>query len=88
MARRGENIYKRKDGRWEGRSLKQNGKYHYFYAKTYREVKEKMKDFKEDSLDHIGKITPKKELAPEQFLTWLNGEVSARVKPSTYESYY
>ena len=22
MARRGENIYKRKDGRWEGRSIK------------------------------------------------------------------
>ncbi|MFR3729401.1 tyrosine-type recombinase/integrase [Lacrimispora sp.] len=88
MARRGENIYKRKDGRWEGRSLKQDGKYHYFYAKTYREVKEKMKEYKEDSLENITKSAVDKELASDQFITWLNGEVFARVKPSTYESYY
>lgn len=85
MARRGENIYKRKDGRWEGRSLNKNGKYHYFYARTYREVKEKMKDFKEDN---ISKTSVKSNNATELFLSWLTGEVSMRVKPSTYESYY
>lgn len=47
MSRRGENIYKRKDGRWEGRffdSYDQFGKpkYRSVYAKTYSEVKEKM----------------------------------------------
>ena len=47
MARRGENIYKRKDGRWEARAIKgynEQGKavYAYFYGKTYREAKEKM----------------------------------------------
>ncbi|XOQ44477.1 MAG: MORN repeat protein [Clostridium sp.] len=41
MPRRGENIYKRKDGRWEGRVLNYDGKYKYVYAKTYKEVKEK-----------------------------------------------
>ena len=46
MARRGENIYKRKDGRWEGRYIKSrtcSGKiiYGYVYAKTYRETKKK-----------------------------------------------
>ena len=46
MARRGENIRKRKDGRWEGRiklSKTSDGKiiYKYIYAKTYTEVKEK-----------------------------------------------
>ena len=46
MARRGENIYKRKDGRWEGRYIKGKdsaGKatYGYVYSKTYNEVKEK-----------------------------------------------
>ena len=85
MARRGENIYKRKDGRWEGRSLNKSGKYHYFYAKTYKEVKEKMKDFKEDK-EKVKSI--KYNNASEQFLTWLTGDVSSRVKPSTYESYY
>lgn len=46
MPRRGENIYKRKDGRWEGRYIKQHiggkAKYGYIYAKTYKELKEKM----------------------------------------------
>lgn len=44
MARRGENIYKRKDGRWEGRfknGLKANGKTKYssVYGKSYNEVR-------------------------------------------------
>ena len=46
MPRRGENIYKRKDGRWEARYMKShvNGKAQYssVYAKTYKEVKEKL----------------------------------------------
>lgn len=46
MSRKGENIYKRKDGRWEGRYAKGylNGKikYGYIYGKTYKEVKEKI----------------------------------------------
>ena len=46
MSRKGENIRKRKDGRWEGRikATVSNGKTKYksFYGKTYREVKEKM----------------------------------------------
>ena len=42
--RRGENIYKRKDGRWEGRykkGYKANGKikYGYIYGKTFTEVR-------------------------------------------------
>ena len=43
MPRRGENIYKRKDGRWEGRYMKEHSgsktKYGYVYGKTYAEVK-------------------------------------------------
>lgn len=46
MPRRGENIYKRKDGRWEARYIKgyinKKTKYGYVYAKTYKEVKEKL----------------------------------------------
>lgn len=49
MPRKGENIYKRKDGRWEGRYIKgyhPTGKtiYGYVYAYTYREVKGKLSD--------------------------------------------
>lgn len=47
MSRKGENIYKRKDGRWEGRYLKQtpDGKSHYgyVYAPTYREAKQRLR---------------------------------------------
>ena len=47
MAKRGDNIRKRKDGRWEGRYKKGRsgeGKIIYgsVYGKTYKEVKEKM----------------------------------------------
>lgn len=55
MAKRGENIYKRKDGRWEGR-LKttvmpgERRKYRSVYGKTYREVKEKMNIAKQTQL--------------------------------------
>ena len=45
MARKGENIFKRKDGRWEGRYIKgyENGRavYGYVFGKSYSEVKKK-----------------------------------------------
>ena len=44
MARRGENIYKRKDGRWEGRykcGFNESGKAKYcsVYGHSYAEVR-------------------------------------------------
>lgn len=47
MPRKGENIRKRKDGRWEGRykkGVKENGSTDYgsVYGKSYKEVKEKL----------------------------------------------
>lgn len=46
MSRRGENIYKRKDGRWEGRYIKGydggKAKYGYVFARTYNEVKNEL----------------------------------------------
>ena len=43
---KGENIFRRRDGRWEaryikGRELSGKIKYGYCYGKTYREAKEK-----------------------------------------------
>lgn len=50
MPRRGENIFKRKDGRWEARYVKEitadgRKKYGSVYAKNYAEVKEKQQFF-------------------------------------------
>ena len=47
MSKKGENIYKRKDKRWEARYIKGyhpdgSPKYGYCYGKTYREAKQKV----------------------------------------------
>ena len=48
MSRKGENIYKRKDGRWEGRFVKARRpdgrpRYGYVYARTYQEARQKLR---------------------------------------------
>ncbi len=46
MARTGENIYKRKDGRWEGRYIKghsqEKTQYGYIYGRSYQDVKQRL----------------------------------------------
>ena len=59
--RKGENIFKRKDGRWEARYIKGyelSGKikYGFCYGKTYKEAKEKVSKHKAALL--AGKPTP------------------------------
>lgn len=88
MSRRGENIYRRKDGRWEGRVLCPAGKYQYIYAKTYREVKEKKKAL-QASVDRCAAVPGRLPAnAAETFAAWLGRDLADRVKLSTYESYY
>lgn len=86
MARRGENIYKRKDGRWEGRiSVKQpNGdmKFHSVYAHSYTEVKQKMKTFSIADCNHKA-VNDTVEFYSMQ---WLQA-VKLRCKQSTYSKY-
>ena len=60
MPKRGENIHKRKDGRWEGRlkiGKHPNGttKYKSVYAKTYGEVKQKLDKARLSGLSPIKK---------------------------------
>lgn len=89
MARRGENIYKRKDSRWEARLLIQKGKYRYFYGKTYKEAKLKMRLFQENIKIHKEKQAEQKTNAYVLFEGWLQKQVTLNnVKPLTYESYY
>lgn len=55
MPRQGKNIYRRKDGRWEGRYQKEriNGKirYGYVFGKTYAEAESKLKTAKDVKLE-------------------------------------
>lgn len=88
MPRRGENIYKRKDGRWEGRIQNTNGKYKSIYARTYKEIREKKKKYKEFlQPDNKKKIAPI-DSVPYVFEYWLRNDKPKQVKPSTYDYYY
>lgn len=88
MARRGENIYKRKDGRWEGRyksGFYSNGKTKYasVYGKSYTEVKTLLAG-KKDEL--IKAITPCCLTVKELFDLWLNDRCACS-KESTVANY-
>lgn len=85
MCKRGENIYKRKDGRWEARIQKADGRYISVYGKSYTEVKEKKKERikqEEDTDQKLGRGN-----ASELLEDWLS-DCAHRVKQSTYENYY
>lgn len=93
MSRRGENIYKRKDGRWEGRYIKNrlaNNKiqYGYIYSPSYKETKEKLlikkfeyREFQKKEGEHYypGSM---KDYCYFQLDQW-----KETVKPSTYNTY-
>lgn len=58
MGRHGENIHKRKDGRWEARvivsdSCSGKSHYRYLYGKSYQEAKRKKKFFLENELTAV-----------------------------------
>lgn len=92
MSRTGENIYKRKDGRWEARyidSYDGNGKakYRYLYALTYTEVKAKLLKAQNyaDLTSDLEKTKDK-----EKYEYWLDAWLHAKrlgVKESTYIRY-
>ena len=95
MPRRGENIYKRKDGRWEGRYIKSyvsgKAKYGYVYAKTYKEVKEKL-NTNQNEINKVAKygILEKTLLNTLQFefvsQRWLES-INPYIKESSYIKY-
>lgn len=89
MAKRGSNIYKRKDGRFEGRvpvGYHDNGKIKYksVYARTLSEVKEKMSEVYSIKQNHnISAIKLTVSDAAEQWLS----SAKLRVKESSYANY-
>ena len=87
MCKRGENIYKRKDGRWEGRIRKPDGKYNYLYGKSYREVKEKKKNiaYHEIIKENLSTVNMN---ATALFQNWLQKQSDGHVRRSTFDSYY
>lgn len=91
MSRRGENIYKRKDGRWEGRyqkGRKANGqlKYGYIYGKTYKDVKYRLYTYKLQ-FNHLIQTNGNGAFSYEEWaISWLNQQQGV-IKTSTYGTY-
>ena len=93
MARKGENIYKRKDGRYEGRYIKSysvNGKpvLGYVYGKTYSETKDKLTICKANSIINTPKI-PSDMTLNEWIEKWI--DTQRQIKPTTkmmYQSHH
>lgn len=90
MARKGENIYKRKDGRYEGRYIKEynsNGKteWGYVYGKTYSEVKEKLNVKKFESKSNKAVVSVNMSL-----YDWIDKWIATQrqIKPTTKMMYY
>ena len=83
MSRKGENIFKRKDGRWEGRYIQaRNGKkavYGYVFGKSYSEVKKK----KSEALSRIylEKTQKKPEKASSPTLEYVARQWLEELKP-------
>ena len=92
MSKKGENIYKRKDKRWEARYIKAYNpdgtpKYGYCYGKTYREAKQKVTQAKTALLTEkpIATISRRRRFAV-YCDEWLQINRN-RIKESTYVKY-
>lgn len=93
MGRHGENIRKRKDGRWEARFIagydySGKAKYRYIYGKTYLEAKEKRRKASESIYTNapvINRIS-EKVLFRQVVQEWL-AQHKGNVKESTYVHY-
>lgn len=84
---KGFNIYKRKDGRFEGRIQLGRGKdgkrkYHPFFGKTREDVEQKMADYRRQQVSKDGTSVTLSEI----FVDWKR-KISFRLKESTLANY-
>lgn len=91
MPKKGENIYKRKDGRWEGRYIRShnvNGKaeYGYVYGKTYSDVKQKLLRMKVLPQQRSEKRGKQSTTYSQLLDDWLRSS-RLNIKESTYARY-
>lgn len=92
MPRKGENIYKRKDGRWEGRYIKSRspaGKtiYGYVYARTYRDVKAKLYEVASCAPPMVTAPKMSSDLFVSVAMEWFDN-VKLKIKESTGNRYW
>lgn len=91
MPRKGENIYKRKDGRWEARYIKQrtpDGKavYGYVYAKSYKEAKSKAQKCLVAVVNSLATSASSQQHQESSSLEYVANEWYASILPQVKES--
>jgi len=95
MPKTGKNIYKRKDGRWEGRYAKHRNSsgrivYGYIYGKTCSEVKQRLTLVAISDIIDIPKVSATTDNVGLTFsdiaVQWLS-VTSLKVKPSSHAGY-
>ena len=91
MSKKGENIYKRKDNRWEARYIKGykpdgSARFGYCYAKTYREARDKLNAAKAALLKGTVSASSTRKRFGAYCEEWLT-LCRSRVKESTYVKY-
>ena len=92
MARRGENIYKRRDGRYEGRyvigrTAGGRTRFGYVYARQYAEVRRLLWEKKAAQQKKTGGRATRRVSLSQWMKHWMENEVLGSVKPSTYQVY-
>ena len=93
MAKHGENIYKRKDGRYEGRYVtgktpEGRTRFGYIYGRQYAEVRNRLLQKKAELLGRQGSECFTRRWTLDQWLTyWMENELLGSVKPSSYQTY-
>lgn len=90
MPKRGENIYKRKDNRWEGRyyTTQSDGsrKQCSVYARSYAAVREKLLICKEKERQNLAHLPECRLTVENLFRLWLTAKADS-VKVSSYRHY-
>lgn len=92
MARRGENIYKRNDGRYEGRYVigktpAGRTRFGYVYARQYAEVKALLLERKVACLELNRPTSTYRGTLADWMEHWMESEVLGSVKESSWQTY-
>ena len=89
MARHGENIYRRKDGRYEGRyvigkTIHGRTRFGYIYGRQYADVKRRLVQKK---AEYARRRSDCREGVTEWIARWMEDDLRGGVKASSYQTY-
>lgn len=93
MARHGENIYKRRDGRYEGRyligkTLRGRTRFGYVYARQYSEVRRLLLEKKAEQLRYTDPSLPQRQGTLAEWMEyWMESELLGSIKESSWQAY-